>query len=169
MTRIPILIRLLLQTPSRLELGALGSRTAKQKHNESTGSNETHSAQSARRPTTITFTQTSRGSVRDRPARTCHHSSPWRALNSKAWWLLCHPSPNTSKATAKLLRELSRVRYACSPHTCTALLTSQVMCIVTSTRITNAHTCAPKKTEHARAGSSRPRARAPTQRQGGCT
>jgi hypothetical protein len=24
----------------------------------------------------------------------CHHSRPCRALNSKAWWLLCHPSPN---------------------------------------------------------------------------
>lgn len=22
----------------------------------------------------------------------CHHSSPWRALNSKAWWLLCQPA-----------------------------------------------------------------------------
>lgn len=29
----------------------------------------------------------------------CHHSSPCRAENSKAWWLLCQPSPNASNAT----------------------------------------------------------------------
>ena len=29
----------------------------------------------------------------------CHHSRPCRAENSKAWWLLCHPSPNASNAT----------------------------------------------------------------------
>ena len=29
----------------------------------------------------------------------CHHSRPWRAEYSKAWWLLCQPSPNASIAT----------------------------------------------------------------------
>ncbi len=34
----------------------------------------------------------------------CHHSSPWRAEYSKAWWLLCHPSPKASNATHLKLR-----------------------------------------------------------------
>lgn len=30
---------------------------------------------------------------------TCHHSRPWRALASNAWWLLCQPSPQASRPT----------------------------------------------------------------------
>lgn len=29
----------------------------------------------------------------------CHHFRPCRAEYSKAWWLLCQPSPNASSAT----------------------------------------------------------------------
>ena len=29
----------------------------------------------------------------------CHFCKPCRALNSKAWWLLCQPSPKASSAT----------------------------------------------------------------------
>ena len=41
----------------------------------------------------------------------CHHSRPWRAENSNAWWLLCQPSPNASSPTHQLLRERSPVLY----------------------------------------------------------
>jgi hypothetical protein len=30
---------------------------------------------------------------------TCHHSRPWRAEYSKAWWLLCQPSPKARRPT----------------------------------------------------------------------
>jgi hypothetical protein len=34
----------------------------------------------------------------------CHHFSPWRAEYSKAWWLLCHPSPYATIATHLKIR-----------------------------------------------------------------
>lgn len=39
----------------------------------------------------------------------CRLPSPWRAEYSKAWWLLCQPSPKASQPTHQLLRDWSPV------------------------------------------------------------
>ena len=57
----------------------------------------------------------------------CHHSRPWRAENSNAWWLLCHPSPKARAATTPLLRLRSPVAKGWEPQTWAAELTSHVM------------------------------------------
>src|SRR5580765_432247 len=60
---------------------------------------------------------------------TSYQVRPWRAVCGAAWWLLCHPSPNVSKATQKLFFEVSPVMNRCDPHMCVAEFTSQVECI----------------------------------------
>src|SRR5580704_8057724 len=63
-----------------------------------------------------------------------YHVSPCRAEVGCAWWLLCQPSPNVSRATHQLLRESSRVSNRRRPHMWVAELTSQVECRPTTTR-----------------------------------
>eukprot|EP01023_Acetabularia_acetabulum_P004628 TRINITY_DN1196_c0_g1_i1.p4 TRINITY_DN1196_c0_g1~~TRINITY_DN1196_c0_g1_i1.p4 ORF type:complete len:129 (+),score=14.48 TRINITY_DN1196_c0_g1_i1:1099-1485(+) len=52
--------------------------------------------------------------------------SPCLAENSKAWWLLCHPSPQAKSATHQLLRDKSPVLQVWYPHKCAAEFTNQV-------------------------------------------
>src|SRR6056300_1440477 len=58
---------------------------------------------------------------------TCHHSNPCLTLNSNAWWLLCHPSPNAKIPTDKLFLDKSPVLYVCLPQQWATEFTAQVM------------------------------------------
>ena len=70
----------------------------------------------------------------------CHHSSPCLAENSKAWWLLCHPSPNARIPIHQLLRDKSPVLYVWLPHTCETELTAHVMWYTQHVRTQKPHT-----------------------------
>lgn len=48
---------------------------------------------------------------------TCHHSRPWRALDSKAWWLLCQPSPQARMPTHLHREQEVRRQYKSVMHT----------------------------------------------------
>ena len=41
---------------------------------------------------------------------------PWKAEEGKAWWLLCHDSPNESQESHQTLRDSSRHREASRPQ-----------------------------------------------------
>mmetsp|Transcript_95886 Transcript_95886/g.271068 ORF Transcript_95886/g.271068 Transcript_95886/m.271068 type:complete len:211 (+) Transcript_95886:428-1060(+) len=70
---------------------------------------------------------------------TCHHLRPWRQLVSKAWWLLCHPSPKARMPTTQLFIELSVVFQSLKPHTWLTEFTAQVMCQTQTTRAKKPH------------------------------
>src|ERR1700682_4772358 len=72
--------------------------------------------------------------IRSQDGSNSYHARPCRAEVGCAWWLLCQPSPNVTRATHQLLRESSRVAKRREPHMCVAELTSQVPCRETTVR-----------------------------------
>src|SRR4029079_11779303 len=56
-----------------------------------------------------------------------------------AWWLLCHPSPRLSSATAGLLALWSPLRKGRAPHTWQTELTLHVTCCISAIRPSPPH------------------------------
>lgn len=63
---------------------------------------------------------------------TCHHSRPCLAEYSKAWWLLCQPSPNASNAT-----HLHKFKIQVQEKFSEQILDKELDCVITNCSGTN--------------------------------
>merc|ERR1712039_81392 len=67
----------------------------------------------------------------------CHHFSPCLTDCSKAWWLLCQPSPMARIPINQLFMERSFVFQSWKPQTWQTEFTAPVMCHHSTTRAAN--------------------------------